>query len=176
MDGSLICGGGWDPDAQTSCLQWNSTSGTWYKSHSLWRTRKQHCSWTPGPGTGTYLLGPDGDGMSSELVAPDGSVRPEGPAFSQEFRSLTSKSILIKASSFNRLACSITDSTNQRVIITGGHSFGLSLKTVSIFDSNEYIGRMGSLINARESHGCTSYSVVGETVKIHNWYQKTLIP
>ena len=94
MDGSLICGGGWDLDAQTSCLQWNSTSGTWYKSHSLWRTRKQHCSWTPGPGNGTYLLGPDGDGMSSELVTPDGSVRPEGPVFSYVFRSLNFKSIL----------------------------------------------------------------------------------
>ena len=75
-------------------------------------------------------------------------------------------SSIFKASSFNRLSCSITDSANKRVIITGGHSFGLSLKTVSIFDSNEYIGHIGSLINARESHGCTSYSVVGQTVKI----------
>ena len=75
-------------------------------------------------------------------------------------------SSIFKTSSFDRQSCSITDSINKRVIITGGHSFGTSLKTVSIFDSNEYIGRMGSLINARESHGCTSYSVVGQTVKI----------
>ena len=78
MDQSLICGGG-SEIAQNNCLQWNSTLGIWYRSHLLWGSRKQHSSWTPDPEIGTYLLGPDGDGWSSELVPPEGSSRPEGP-------------------------------------------------------------------------------------------------
>ena len=74
----------------------------------------------------------------------------------------------------HRSACSITVSIDKTVVITGGHSSGLgSIKQVSIFDSNEMIGRHPSLLYARESHGCTSYLAGGQTVA-KNTSNKTL--
>merc|ERR1719215_2537237 len=50
----LLCGGRGTPN---SCLQWRPDNGTWEESLTLSEQRHAHVSWTPGAGTGTFLMG-----------------------------------------------------------------------------------------------------------------------
>ena len=73
----LLCGG---LDTQDTCIQWSSDTGTWEEILSLDNRRYGHVSWSPGSGTGTYLMGGyyDESKRTTTLVRPDET---KGPGF-----------------------------------------------------------------------------------------------
>ena len=76
FDHPLVCGGGDPKTTGSSCYKWNPSSGTWNKSHTLTKPRKNHLSWTPPSGRGTYLMGGDyGKDKTTEIVNLDGTVK-----------------------------------------------------------------------------------------------------
>ena len=75
QDGELACGGwgGYPTNATTTCVKWNSDSGTWTHSHTLRQSKASHMSWATEDGV--YLLGGGAyQKNTSELVKVDGSV------------------------------------------------------------------------------------------------------
>ena len=74
----LLCGG---RDTEDTCLQWRPDNGTWEEALTLSVGRQLHVSWTPGDGSGTYLMG----GKDSEnwrtttLIKPDRTQEPGFP-------------------------------------------------------------------------------------------------
>ena len=75
LDDGLVCGG-------QSCHMWNSDTGSWDLSHTLTGLpREFHTSWTPGPDSGTYLMGGRNSPKSVQLVNSDGTVDPEMVSF-----------------------------------------------------------------------------------------------
>ena len=82
QDGLLLCGGGAGflavDNTLLTCLTWSQ--GTWNVSHHMIYRRKNHVSWTPASGAGTYLMGgvfitdvPNPD-KKTEIVKPDGTA------------------------------------------------------------------------------------------------------
>ena len=66
----LLCGGYLD-----TCLQWRPDNGTWEEALTLEVWRFGHVSWTPGAGSGTYLMG--GEYIkTTTLIKPDGTQEP----------------------------------------------------------------------------------------------------
>ena len=51
--------------------------GSWDLSHTLTVSRDDHTSWTPGPDSGTFLMGGKLSLKSAQLVNTDGTVYPE---------------------------------------------------------------------------------------------------
>ena len=73
LDGGLAC-------SRQSCHLWNPGTGSWDLSHTLTGSRRfLHTSWTPGPDSGTYLIGGfiAFAGKSAQRVNTDGTVEPE---------------------------------------------------------------------------------------------------
>ena len=76
FDHPLVCGGGKPNITGSSCFKWDSSSGTWNKSHTLKKARIYHLSWTPPSGEGTYLMGGNyGGDLTTEIVNIDGTVK-----------------------------------------------------------------------------------------------------
>ena len=72
LDGGLAC-------YDWRCHLWNSDTGSWDLSHKLdidTGYRNAHISWTPGPDSGTYLMGGSSNLKSVQLVNTDGTVDP----------------------------------------------------------------------------------------------------
>ena len=69
MDNHLLCGGS---GASNTCLQWNPDTGIWELLLTLDVDRVGHVSWTPASGTGTYLIGGTGSGMTTTLITSEG--------------------------------------------------------------------------------------------------------
>ena len=69
LDAGLLCGG---KPAERSCLLWSSESGAWEDFVTLSVKRYHHCSWTPDPVLGTFLIGGFESEGSSTLVTPGG--------------------------------------------------------------------------------------------------------
>ena len=75
LDGGLACGG-------QSCHLWNPETGSWDLSHTLTgSSRVIHTSWTPGPESGTYVIGGVGSPKSVQLANTDGTVEPQVDSF-----------------------------------------------------------------------------------------------
>ena len=71
LDGGLACG-------DQSCHMWNPETGSWALSHTLTGSpRYIHTSWTPGPESGTYVMGGTSSPKSVQLANTDGTVDPE---------------------------------------------------------------------------------------------------
>ena len=62
---------------------------------------------------------------------------------------------------YYRLACSIP--LGDKVVLTGG---AYTMKTVSRYDKDGWVGDMPSLNQGRHSHGCTAFVSGGEQVTI----------
>ena len=94
VDNHILCGG---EGNEKSCLKWSPDKGTWEELGGEYYLygRKSHVSWTPGSGSGTYLIGgwdsPSG-GRNSDLIKPDGTSE-EGFDLKEEARLLTMNNI-----------------------------------------------------------------------------------
>lgn len=68
----LLCGG---YNTADTCIQWSPDTGTWEEYLSLDNRRDGHVSWTPGTGTGTYLMGGiyNKGRRTTTLIRPDGT-------------------------------------------------------------------------------------------------------
>ena len=73
QNGGLTCGGGVSgSSALTTCVKWNSTSGTWDQfDWKLKEPRIFHVSWETE--SGVYLMGGGSSPKTSERVTEDGS-------------------------------------------------------------------------------------------------------
>ena len=58
---------------------WSPDSGTWDEALTLDFKRRDHVSWTPSSGTGTYLMGGGDSRKTTTLVNNDGSQEPGFP-------------------------------------------------------------------------------------------------
>ncbi len=69
-DNNILC--------RSNCLQWSPDTGTWEELLTLDVGRRNHVSWTPGNGIGTYLIGGTGyySKQTSALIKPAGSQEP----------------------------------------------------------------------------------------------------
>ena len=69
VDNHILCGGSGGED---SCLQWSPDTGTWEELLTLDIARKNHVSWRPASGTGTYLMGGIYSKRTTTLITSDG--------------------------------------------------------------------------------------------------------
>ena len=76
VDQELLCGGSYTPD---SCLQWSPDTGSWEAAITLDVWRRDHISWTPANGRGTYLMGGYDSKSTTTLITPDGEQEPGFP-------------------------------------------------------------------------------------------------
>jgi len=128
MDGNMLCGG---LHTRRSCLQLNY--GNWTQIQNLREERYHHSSWKRRSGD-IVLLGGRGSLSTSEIVDINGST----DGF--ELRYQTDS------------ACSI--SFDEYVIVTGGIH---SMKIVSVYMANGWVGDLPSLNFDRHSHACGHY-------------------
>ena len=70
----LLCGGFLTMD---TCLQWRSDA--WEESLTLDVEREGHVSWTPGAGSGTFLMGGAASERTTTLITTDGTQEPGFP-------------------------------------------------------------------------------------------------
>ena len=55
QDESILCGGSYQDNNQSSCLMWESKLGNWEKTHTMLTRRFNHMSWASP--SGIYLMG-----------------------------------------------------------------------------------------------------------------------
>ena len=166
---NLICGGVGTWLTTSSCLMWNSKSGTWDQFLTLNEQRVSHFSWVSD--SGVYLLG----GMShrlfndildvdtTELVTESGVIR-------ADLRNLYT--LLVPSCIFNFrlkdklvLTCAIPNLDGKGFILTGGFKEGTRMTPeVSVYTENGFQSNLASLNRGRFNHGCTSFTKEGEWV------------
>jgi len=135
-DGSLVaCGGQGDSSTQKSCLRFEGSAphGEWTDYSTLVYDRYTHTSFAY---QGKILMmGGSGSRKTTELVR-------EGEKYNLQ--------------QDTRYACGINDGSS--VIVTGGIDGSSRLKTVSRYNLEGFMESMPSLITARSSHGCGSFT------------------
>merc|ERR1719153_1845604 len=129
-----LCGGGIYTDR--TCITFSS--GKWVTSHALAEKRYEHTSWNNKEDGKIILMGGAHSGRTTETITEgeDDGV----PGFSMKYKT--------------DYACSITDHTNNSVIITGGR---YTKRTVSRYSTSGHVEDLPSLNQGRSSHGCGYY-------------------